>query len=235
MSEPGADAYARRLAGAVRGRLAASGDPRRAAGMRAYLKSDLPCYGVRVPEQRVIVRAAARADPPPDRGAWMAAVRTLWDDASHREERQAAITLTGVAAARSWQDPATLDLYHYLISTGAWWDLVDEVATHRVGPLLRAWPQQVRPAVLDWAGGDDLWVRRAAVICQVGAGPDLDRDLLEAVVRATMGDRSFWLRKGIGWALRDAARADPDWVRRTLADLGEQLSPLSRREASRHL
>ena len=229
----GRSAYADLAAGRIRSGLAAAADPVRGAGMQAYLKSALPCYGVRVPVQRRLVRGVATKHPPPDRASWEAAVRALWDEAAFREERQAAITLTGVRAARGWQDPAALPLYRYLVTSGAWWDLVDEVAVQRVGPLLRAWPSDLRPAVLAWAQDPDLWVRRAAVICQVGAGDEVDLALLEETVRANVDDRSFWLRKAVGWALRDAARTHPDWVWALVDDLGDRLSGLSRREATK--
>ena len=83
------------LAAAVRRELAGAGDPDRAAGMRAYLRSALPCRGVPLPAIRAIVRRAAATHAPADRGSWEAATLDLWRDAAYREERHAAIALTG--------------------------------------------------------------------------------------------------------------------------------------------
>ncbi len=104
-----------------------------------------------------------------------------------------------------------------MIVSGAWWDHVDEVS-HRIGALLRSDPDVLRPTVLSWTVSEDRWLRRASVICQVGAKTSTDLDLLTAAVIANAGDQDFFLRKGIGWALRDYARTDPEWVRTFVAD-----------------
>ena len=89
------------------------------------------------------------------------------------------------------------------------------------------------PTVRAWATDEDRWRRRTAVICQIGAKEGTDTALLAAAIEANAADRDFFLRKGIGWALRQHARTDPQWVRDFVA--GHDLSPLSRREALKHL
>jgi 3-methyladenine DNA glycosylase AlkD len=91
------------------------------------------------------------------------------------------------------------------------------------------------PVVRGWATDEDLWLRRTAVIAQLGRRESTDLDLLTHAIEANLDDRSFWLRKAIGWALRDYARTDPDWVRSRVETYGDRLSGLSRREATRHL
>jgi 3-methyladenine DNA glycosylase AlkD len=86
-----------------------------------------------------------------------------------------------------------------------------------------------------WATDDDLWVRRSAVPCQLPHKGDTDTGLLREAVEANVADSSFWLRKAIGWALREYAKTDPDWVRAEVERLGDRLSGLSRREALKHL
>jgi 3-methyladenine DNA glycosylase AlkD len=81
----------------------------------------------------------------------------------------------------------------------------------------------------------DLWLRRTAVLSQLGSTLDTDRELLADVIDANADSREFFLRKAIGWALRDLAHRDPEWVRAFLASRGDRLSPLSRREAAKHL
>jgi 3-methyladenine DNA glycosylase AlkD len=85
-----------------------------------------------------------------------------------------------------------------------------------------------------WSVDDDVWLRRTSVLCQVGRGPDTDVALLRRVVEANLEDPSFWLRKAVGWALRDHARTDPAWVWAEVDRLGDRLSGLSRREATKH-
>jgi len=119
--------------------------------------------------------------------------------------------------------------------TGAWWDLVDDVAVHLAGAVRALHPEEMTPVVRGWAIGGDLWLRRTAVICQLGRRAATDRDLLRYAIESNVDDSSFWLRKAIGWALRDLARTDPDWVRAEVARLDGRISSLSRREALKHL
>jgi 3-methyladenine DNA glycosylase AlkD len=87
--------------------------------------------------------------------------------------------------------------------------------------------------LLTWTRSDDRWLRRASIICQLGMRDQTDVELLATAIESAMGDRDFFLRKAIGWALRDYARTNPAWVR-SFAET-HQLSPLSRREALKHL
>jgi 3-methyladenine DNA glycosylase AlkD len=126
-------------------------------------------------------------------------------------------------------------LYDHFIVDGAWWDFVDTVATRLVRPILVADRASVEPVVRRWAGDDELWRRRAAILVQVGARGATDTELLADVIDANVADRQFFIRKAIGWALRDYARTDPDWVRSFVDARADRPSPLSIREATRHL
>lgn len=206
----------------IRQALQAAADPAKAPGMQAYMKSELPFLGV----QR---QAMTRALKPVlgrevTREEWLAAATLLWDDAHYREERYAALALL---RARPWLSADDEPLLRHLVSTGAWWDLVDETATKLLGPLRDS------VDVRAWAVADDMWMRRAAIICQVGRRADTDSRMLSDVIEANLEDRRFWITKAIGWALRDYAYAAPDWVRSFVAE--HDLAPLSRREAMKHL
>jgi 3-methyladenine DNA glycosylase AlkD len=221
----------------IRGVLAAAGDPERARAQQAYLKSAMLLHGIGSPALKALLRPIL-ADPAHrmrSRQEWEDTVRELWDGATHREERYAALALTGQRTCRAWQDPRALPLYEHLVTTGAWWDLVDPVAADRVGPILLGDPAEVAPVVRGWAASDDLWLRRAAVISQLKARERTDTALLRECIELNLDDASFWLRKAIGWALRQYARTDPAWVRAEVERWGPRLSGLSRREALKHL
>lgn len=203
--------------------------------MQAYMKSALPYHGVAAAGCRRIFREVLAAHPIADRATWLATVRTLWDGATHREERYAALAVVRDRRYAAYRDPQVLPLYRHLIVTGAWWDVVDDVASHLVGPLLLGHRAQVRPTVLAWATDEERWLRRTAVICQLGAKERTDLDLLTAAVEANLADPDFFLRKGIGWALRQYAWTDPEWVRSFVAAHVDRLSPLSRREALKNV
>jgi len=223
------------LLSAVRTRLAAAGDPERAAGQQRYMKSAMPYRGLRAPEVAALCRDVFAEHLLPDRSSWERAVRTLWDEAAFREERYAAIALTGHRAYASYQDPETLPLYEHMIVTGAWWDYVDEIAIRRVGPILRSSPGVVAPMLRGWSTDENMWRRRTSIIAQVGSKSDTDLELLSDCLAPNLGDREFFVAKAIGWALREYAKTDPDWVRRYLADHRTDMSGLSRREAGKHL
>ncbi len=224
------------LVRAVRTALRAVADPAKAEPMRAYMKSAMPMLGVPQPVRVKALRPLLAAHPLADSGRWRAAVLAIWRDATYREERYAALS---VARHRSYgrfllsEPHRSMEMLDELVVTGAWWDLVDETAIRLVGPLLLAAPEVVTPAMRAWATDADRWRRRTAVICQIGAKGRTDTALLAAAVEANAADRDFFLRKGVGWALREHAKTDPKWVRDFVA--AHELSPLSRREALKHL
>ena len=229
------------LVAAVRAALAGAGDPERALAQQAYMKSALPYRGLTSAELGALLRPLL-ADPslaPATRAEWEAGVRALWDHPAYREERYAAHALTGHRAARAWQDPDTLRLYRHLVETGAWWDHVDALATDRVGPILLSHREIVTPIMQSYAVDGHLWVRRTAILAQLKHRDATDVGLLADVLDANLEDslhgREFFVRKAVGWALRQHARVDPDWVRAYVESRGPRLSGLSRREALKHL
>lgn len=218
------------LSTAIRAGLRAAAEPERAPGMQAYMRSAMPFLGVRVPTVRRVVRAAA--DPPPAPAGLLSSATGLWRAAAYREERYAATELLGLRPLRGHLDvlpPAT-----EMIVTGAWWDHVDAVS-HHLGAVLRAHRTEVDPVIREWMLSPDMWLRRASIICQLDARDATDVDLLADAVDANLADREFFVRKAIGWALRQYARTDPAWVRQFVAARRDTLSPLSYREAVKHL
>jgi 3-methyladenine DNA glycosylase AlkD len=218
---------------AARDGLAGLADPAKAPDMRRYMRSAMPFLGVQRPARKDLVRRLL-ADHPLDRAGFEAAVRELWDGAEFREERYVALEITGARRFAGWQTPELLPLYQEWIVTGAWWDFVDEIASRRVGPMLRGHPATLRPVVREWTVVTDRWLRRTSIICQLGAKDRTDLALLTEAIEANIDDPDFFLRKAIGWALRQYARTDSEWVR-TFVDAHPGLSPLSRREALKHL
>lgn len=212
----------------IRAELRQAADPERAAGQQAYMKSDMPFLGVRVPDARRIARAAAKGEK--DAGALLTAARTLWDEAGHREERYAAQALLALRPVRG--DLAAVPLIEHMVRTGRWWDFTDDLAS-RLAELHDAHPAETAALVRRWSTDDDLWMRRLAILSQLGRRDRVDSALLREVIGANLADAEFFIRKAIGWALREYARVDPDWVRSYAAE--HDLSPLSRREALKHL
>jgi 3-methyladenine DNA glycosylase AlkD len=219
---------------AARTALAAQADPVRAVAMRAYMKSAMPYRGVASPAVKVVVAALVDEHPFATRDAWSSAALQLWREAAFREERYVSLGILGHRRYARWRDAAMLPAYTELITTGAWWDYVDDIASRHVGPILLADRATVTPVLRTWMSSPDMWLRRSSIICQLGAKDAVDLDLLVDAIEANATDGEFFIRKAIGWALRQHARRDPGWVR-DFVDSHPELSPLSRREALKHL
>ena len=213
--------------------LRAAADPVRAPQQQAYMKSEMPYFGVGVPQCRRIAGAVFRTHPLPDAGAWEAAILDLWRKAVHREERYAAIELLLFARYSRWLEPARLPMVEEMVVTGAWWDYVDAIAGRGMGAMLAAHPHPMKTVLRDWAKDDDIWKRRSAILAQLRAKGGTDAALLADAIRPSIGDPEFFLRKGIGWALREYSKTDPAWVLAFIA-ANPGLSTLSRREALKH-
>ncbi len=84
------------------------------------------------------------------------------------------------------------------------------------------------------ARSDNVWKRRTAILAQLRSKHATDRKLLADVVEPSVDEPEFFLRKGIGWALREFSKTDPVWVIEFIAT-HSGLSGLSRREALKHL
>ncbi len=218
----------------ARRRLAAVADPDRVAPVQRYLKTDMPLFGVAKPLLRPILRELT-SSVVDDAATWEAVVRSLWRG-PERELKYLAIGYVRARPSRRFLTPDALPLLEQLVREGAWWDLVDEIAVHGVGPVVAHHREEVRPVLEAWIGDPDVWVRRTALLCQLQHKEATDFGQLTDFVRRQAADESFWIRKAIGWALRQHSRTDPDAVRAFLAsEDGQALAPLSRREAAKHL
>jgi 3-methyladenine DNA glycosylase AlkD len=216
----------------VRAELERLAVPAKAPQMQAYMKSSLPFHGVAKPVLQACVKGLVGDAWFESGEALDAAVRAQWASARFREERYVALELLAHRRARPLMTLARLPLLEALIVAGAWWDLVDPLAG-RVEAVLVAEPGPTAKAMRQWSRCDDLWKRRASIICQLHRKADTDVALLFECVEPSLDSKEFFLRKGIGWALRALSATDPEAVRRFVTKYDGCLSGLSRREALR--
>lgn len=212
--------------------LQAVSDPVKAPQMQAYMKTDMPFYGVQKAGRTPILRRLIQVFPPDDGADYEEMVRALWD-LPHREEKYLAL-----GYARRFQRfvvPERIPLYRALIVEGGWWDFVDEVATKLIRHLVTEYPAETWPEIDTWVNDADMWLRRTAILCQIGAKEATDTDRLFEFCRLRMHENEFFIRKAIGWALREHAKTDPNGVAQFINLNRSSMSGLSFREASKHI
>jgi 3-methyladenine DNA glycosylase AlkD len=219
----------------LRKALRQAGDPVKAPIMQAYMKSTMPYHGVSTPLLRQVCKVTFADLNFPTALHWQRQVLNLWREARFREERYAALYLAGDKRARPFQTPAAMKMYDELIVTGAWWDYVDDIASHRVGPILRDYPAPMRRKMLSWSQSSNMWKRRTAILCQLGFKAETDLELLYACIEPSLGSGEFFLRKAIGWALRQYAWTDGPEIKKYVRLNRARLSALSCREALKNV
>jgi 3-methyladenine DNA glycosylase AlkD len=216
-----------------RARFRAEGDVERAAGAKAYLKSQLEFYGVANPGVRAAVADYLREESLQNARDLVAVCRALYATREH-ELWSAAIAL--LEKRCTLLEPSHLPWLVELVRKSAGWAYVDWIATHVVPAPLEKTPKPAT-TIRAWAKDPDFWVRRTALLCQLrelrhGGG---DFELFERIAAPMLPEKEFFIRKAIGWVLRDVSRKRPELVRGFVARHGEQMSGLTRREASKYL
>jgi 3-methyladenine DNA glycosylase AlkD len=216
--------------------------------MQAYMKSAMPYRGVSSPNLRSLCQSTFKAHPLGSFDEWQDVALELWRSAAFREERYAAVMLTDARAYRSFRTFNAVPMFEEMIVTGAWWDFVDAIAGHQLGDVLRAEPRRMKPLMRRWSKDSDMWKRRASILCQLGFKRETDLDLLYECIEPSLSSadstrqkegslmaNEFFIRKAIGWALRQYAWTDPKEVRRYVTANRERLSGLSVREAMKNI
>ncbi len=198
--------------------------------MATYMRDRFVFLGVPAPArrsaQRPFVSAAKRATS----GGLLDGADACWS----QPEREFQYVGTDLLVRWSHAIESTdLPRVETLIRTKSWWDTADALASNVVGPLVSA--DRSLADVMDRWIDDDLWVARAAILHQLKYGERTDTDRLFGYIDRRCDDTDFFLRKAAGWALREYANTDADAVRRFVADRGDRLSGLTRREALKRI
>jgi 3-methyladenine DNA glycosylase AlkD len=216
----------------VETRFHALADPEKAVPMGKYMKTDMPFYGIQKKSRAPVVREIVKRFEPQSHEDYRVAVSALWN-LPHREEKYAAIDYA------QWFDrfivSESIPLYELLIREGSWWDLVDGVASNLVGRALLKERASVSQVLERWIDDPDRWIRRTALLAHLKHKSATDKgQLLEFCLRRA-SDRDFFIRKAIGWVLREYGKTAPEAVVGFVHAHADVLSSLSQREALKHL
>lgn len=250
------------LVSAAIARLTALRNDVAAKDMAAYMRTTQPFLGISAPVREPIFDALCDEYAPADDRVYRANVLTLWNAGTAGRERDEAIRAVTIpprsgtkmcppvyggpreyfyaachyaVAFPEHHTPAHLPLFKRLVSDSGWWDVVDWVAKKVVGSAMLQHRAGVTPVMRRWLADDDLWIRRTAILCQLGHKTQTDESILFEFCLARAHESDFFMRKAIGWALREYARTNPDSVVSFLQRHRDKLSPLSLAEAGKHL
>ena len=213
--------------------LRGQGSRKRAAGEKKYLKSNLDFAGVPVPDIRKLVNAWLREHPELDRRDLTRLVRALWRRRLHVLRAVALILLQRRGALLEAED---LPLLESMLRRSFTWAYVDAIAAHTVGALVERHPA-LHEELDRWASDEDFWIRRSAILALLGPLRRGEGDWPRFVRYADpmLEEKEFFIRKAIGWVLREVSKKDPERVFRYLRPRTDRVSGLTLREGSKYL
>ena len=210
---------------------AAAADPERAVPMRAYMKDIAPFLGLTTPVRRALSRTVLEGTPRPDETDCTAIALRCWE-LPEREYQYFAVDYLRRHVRHCTS--GFLPVARHLVSTVPWWDTVDALASHVVGGLVAADPKPAAD-MDEWIVDEDMWVARTALLHQLRYKERTDTERLFAYCLRQSGHPDFFIRKAIGWCLREYAKTDPEAVRGFLAQEKGRFAPLSVREALKNI
>ena len=214
----------------LRAALVALADAERAAPMAAYMRDKFVFLGITAKDRRAATKAWLRDAKQAAPDDLLALARWCWDQPEREFHHVGADALRAGATNLRARD---LDTVRGFVTDKSWWDTVDALAAWTVGPLVAQ--HDLGAAMDEWIHDDNMWVARTAILHQLGYKEATDGDRLFRYADVRAADTEFFIRKALGWALRQHARVAPDEVRAFVESRREQLSGLTVREALKHL
>ena len=207
-------------------------DPVYAVPMAAYMKTEMPFYGIPKPLRVPIYRTLKKEYAPSTQEEYESCVLALWN-LPHREEKYAAIEYA--MFFDKFITYKSLPLYERLVREGQWWDFVDPIAIALVGIALKKERARVEPKMNKWIHAPDMWIRRTAILSQNRHKAETNEQMLFEHCLDRAHEKEFFIRKAIGWALREYSYAAPKAVRQFIEKNKNTLSTLSAKEGAKQL
>lgn len=219
------------LVAALHAAMHAAADPEKAAGMQAYMRTDQPFYGVQAGPRRRIFVEQARRFPVTSRAEYEAVILELWNGTFREDQYQA---LEVAERYKRYRDVESWPLYEHLVRTASNWDTLDWIAGKLLSPLVLQ-HRAFEADLVRWSQDENLWVRRAALLAHLHHRDRTNTTLLADLILRLAPERAFFIRKAIGWVLRDYSYTNPAWVAAFVASHQDVLSGLSQREALKQI
>lgn len=201
-----------------------------AIGMKKYMRDKFDYLGIKSPTRAELLKPFFPEFKKLDEKEWMLVVEQLWNQ-KFREFQYAAMELCSKKTKAF--EPDHLPFLEKMITEKSWWDTVDMVASNLIGEYFKKYPEKIPAAIARWTKTDNFWLHRTCIIFQLKYGSKTDQKLLFDLCSKYAGESEFFMRKAIGWALRQYSKFNPPAVSSFLKK--QPLSPLSVREASKYL
>lgn len=197
--------------------------------MKAYMKDNFEYLGIKTPlrkelEKELLKEKSKEALIDKD------FVKMLWNY-EYRELQY--VALDYLVKQKKKLQKEDINFIKDLIITKSWWDTIDLIASHLVGEICKKYPELIDEYILNWSTDENMWIRRTAILYQLKYKQDTDRNILEKVIKDNIEDEEFFIRKAIGWVLREYSKTNKEWVSEFVAN--NRLSKLSEKEASKYL
>lgn len=205
-------------------------DTARAAASEAYLRHQFVFWGVSAPDRREIIanlRPAFKKIDPPVASEF---VKLCWQLPA-REMQHAGMELFVSFATHQQAD--VINTCGQLISHKSWWDTVDYIAPNIAGKWFQKHPEDISSVTGRWMKSGNLWLQRSCLLFQLKYKDQLDFGLLQSFILQLNTHPDFFIRKAIGWSLRNYARQNPEGVKAFVEKTA--MASLSQREAMKHL
>lgn len=197
-----------------------------ASGMKSYMKGQFDYYGIQTAVRREILRNHTKTFGLPGQDEFTTIIREAWDW-RERELQYCALELFDKYLKK--HDEVLIELLEHMVISKSWWDTVDGVASWLIGTTFRRHPDLIVPNTRRWMDSGNIWLQRCCLIFQLKYKEETDTDLLFSYIEELSGNKTFWIRKAIGWSLREYSKTNPGAVIEFVNS--HQLANLSKREA----
>lgn len=211
----------------IKNELKQHSDATKAPQMQAYMKTDQLFYGVQSVLRKQIFRDAIRKYPIISQEVWKKVILELWNG-THREEMYQALEVA--ERYKIYHDEAAWNLFEKLLRSATNWDTVDWLSSNLIGRLVEKY-LHFEKQLVEWSEDDNLWVRRASLLSHLKHKEKTNIKLLSQTILKLAHEKEFFIRKAIGWVLRQYSYTDPIWVSQFVERYENKLSGLSKREA----
>lgn len=198
--------------------------------MKKYMKNKFDFYGIKSPLRKELCKPFLKKEIIPDITQIERIIKELWNE-PERELQYFAMELLSKYSKDT--DTHAIELFEYMIINKSWWDTVDYIAANLVGKHFQKYPELILPITNNWATSNNIWLQRTSILFQLKYKSKTDLPLLFKYILIHSKSKDFFIRKAIGWALREYSRTDPNAVVNFVNS--NKLSGLSTREALKRI